>query len=158
VHDPVLPREGDAPPPDQEGGGELSPQFMAENVTAQGQSLQDMIKNGPKWMVKAISEDDINKVETLLKAPGGSLLLKETLNRKKQTALHLAAQNGCQEIVQLILNFQVDVNAQDKGGFTPLYLAAKNGHLGMMRRLWGRGPPEHRRDELIEGKSKDSFW
>lgn len=45
----------------------------------------------------------------------------------RQTALHGAVQNGATELVELLLQQEIDINARDKYGGTPLFYAVENG-------------------------------
>ena len=44
------------------------------------------------------------------------------------TALHLAAKEGFQAMVVLLLKHKAPIDACTKQGFTPLHLAARNNH------------------------------
>ncbi|KAM6959204.1 histone-lysine N-methyltransferase EHMT2 [Aplochiton taeniatus] len=56
------------------------------------------------------------------------------------TGLHHAAKLGSLEIVNLLLETgQVDINAQDSGGWTPIIWAAEHKHLNVIRALLNRG-------------------
>jgi ankyrin repeat protein len=55
------------------------------------------------------------------------------------TALHLAAENGYLEIVELLLNNDARVNAKNIEINSPLHLAAKNGRLNIVKLLVSRG-------------------
>ncbi|KAL4191551.1 hypothetical protein AMTRI_Chr07g81140 [Amborella trichopoda] len=57
----------------------------------------------------------------------------------KRTALHLAACEGCTDIVELLLENQADVNSMDRWGHTPLTDAYSSGHEEICRLLEGRG-------------------
>ena len=69
---------------------------------------------------------------------------KESLSRKdgdyEQTPLHIAAEEGHDEIVALLVEkYKVDVNAVDKNGWTPLHSAAKHGHVNIIEFLISHG-------------------
>ncbi|KAK3526459.1 hypothetical protein QTP70_027719, partial [Hemibagrus guttatus] len=56
------------------------------------------------------------------------------------TGLHHAAKLGNLEIITLLLNTgQVDINAQDSGGWTPVIWAAEHKHTDVIRALLNRG-------------------
>lgn len=56
------------------------------------------------------------------------------------TGLHHAAKLGNLEVVMLLLNTgQVDLNAQDSGGWTPIIWAAEHRHIDIVRALLNRG-------------------
>lgn len=56
------------------------------------------------------------------------------------TCLHHAAKQGSLDLVTLLLETgQVDINAQDSGGWTPLIWAAEHKHLEVIRALLNRG-------------------
>uniref|UniRef100_A0A8C9W5F2 Euchromatic histone-lysine N-methyltransferase 2 n=1 Tax=Scleropages formosus TaxID=113540 RepID=A0A8C9W5F2_SCLFO len=56
------------------------------------------------------------------------------------TGLHHAAKLGNLEIVNLLLGTgQVDINAQDSGGWTPIIWAAEHRHINVIRALLNRG-------------------
>ena len=59
--------------------------------------------------------------------------------REGRTALHLAAINGHEPTVRVLLLKGAEVDIYDKKGRTALRLAAENGHLNVVRLLLGRG-------------------
>jgi ankyrin repeat protein len=68
----------------------------------------------------AIQKGDVAKIKTLISNN------KELINMKSEkgeTPLHLAVQNGSQEIVDFLLSQGVDINAKDSEGNTPLITA-----------------------------------
>lgn len=54
-----------------------------------------------------------------------------------QTAMHWAAKWNFTEILHLLLEKGANVNAMDVGQWTPLFLAAKHGHLEAVKILLG---------------------
>src|SRR5436305_327922 len=52
-----------------------------------------------------------------------------------RTALYLAAANGHEAVVKLLLEAKADVNAKDESGQTALYHAAENGHEAVVKLL-----------------------
>ena len=49
--------------------------------------------------------------------------------------MHIAADIGQEEVVDILLESNAFVNARNKHGMTPLHLAAKRGYNTMVRRL-----------------------
>uniref|UniRef100_A0A8C2FC56 Euchromatic histone-lysine N-methyltransferase 2 n=1 Tax=Cyprinus carpio TaxID=7962 RepID=A0A8C2FC56_CYPCA len=64
------------------------------------------------------------------------------------TGLHHAAKLGNLEVVLLLLSTgQVDINAQDSGGWTPIIWAAEHRHIDVIRALLNRGADVTLRDK-----------
>jgi transient receptor potential cation channel subfamily A protein 1 len=65
-----------------------------------------------------------------------------TGNHERQSALHFAAKygkyNSCLQILTLP-NFKSHINDKDRNGYTPLHLAAQNGHCRVMKLLMSKG-------------------
>src|SRR5205814_6288577 len=59
--------------------------------------------------------------------------------RSGSTALHLAADPGYRDIVELLLAAGAAVNATDKGGYTPLCDAARKGRADIVQMLLAKG-------------------
>jgi ankyrin repeat protein/L-ascorbate metabolism protein UlaG (beta-lactamase superfamily) len=68
----------------------------------------------------AIQKGDVAKVKTLISNNKELIHMK---SEKGQTPLHLAVQNGSQEIIELLLSQGADINARDSEGNTPLITA-----------------------------------
>ncbi|XP_056371637.1 histone-lysine N-methyltransferase EHMT2-like [Oenanthe melanoleuca] len=86
--------------------------------------------------MEAVAHDQLEAARYLL-LRGGCVYSKE---KDGSTCLHHAAKNGNLEMVELLLSTgQVDVNAQDNGGWTPIIWAAEHKHIEVIRRLLTRG-------------------
>ncbi|KAL7269574.1 hypothetical protein RUND412_007752 [Rhizina undulata] len=74
---------------------------------------------------------------------------------KGWTALQLAAQHGCQDIVQSLLDKNVEVNQRQApdGGRTALQAAAGGGHLDIVELLCGLGADIHAAAESDGGRT-----
>jgi hypothetical protein len=63
------------------------------------------------------------------------------------TPLHMAAQGGDVELVQLLLSFGADVHARGPSRFTPLHVAAQHGHARVVDALVAHGADVFARTE-----------
>jgi ankyrin repeat protein len=68
----------------------------------------------------AIQKGDVAKVKTLISNKKELIHMK---SEKGQTPLHLAVQNGSQEIINFLISQGADINAKDSEGNTPLITA-----------------------------------
>ena len=55
--------------------------------------------------------------------------------REKASLLQWACENGCLDIVDLLIKYKADVNKKDSNGSTPLMSACKNGHFEVVELL-----------------------
>jgi hypothetical protein len=62
----------------------------------------------------------------------------EGLDWHRKTALHWAAEHGCEEVARLLLERGAKTDKQDRYGETPLHYAAEGGHLGLVKLLVAR--------------------
>lgn len=74
--------------------------------------------------IKAAQQGDIPEAERLLKS--GELVNQKTIGN--QTALHLAAAEGQDKMVEWLLSHDADADAQDQNGKTPAEFATSQGH------------------------------
>ncbi len=95
-----------------------------------------------KLFLEEVKKDTV-LIEEMLKRPCPltlQFLLENGLdpdqaNRFKQTLLHLAAQAGQVEHIELLLDTGAKINAQDLSKKTPLYLAVAQGHISAVKCL-----------------------
>ncbi|XP_064407988.1 histone-lysine N-methyltransferase EHMT2 isoform X2 [Latimeria chalumnae] len=70
-----------------------------------------------------------------------------TMEQDGSTCLHHAAKSGNLEMVHFLLSTgQVDINAQDNGGWTPIIWAAEHRHIEAIKMLLARGADVTLRD------------
>ena len=76
-------------------------------------------------LLEAAETGNLDAVKKHCALPDISTRINEEKDNFKRTALHKAAHSGYYEIMEELLKVEgIDVNVQDKRGFTPLYLAA----------------------------------
>uniref|UniRef100_A0A8C3UJ89 Euchromatic histone lysine methyltransferase 2 n=1 Tax=Catharus ustulatus TaxID=91951 RepID=A0A8C3UJ89_CATUS len=99
-----------------------------------GANINAVDKQRRTPLMEAVANDQLEAARYLLRR-GGCVYSKDG-----STCLHHAAKNGNLEMVELLLSTgQVDVNAQDNGGWTPIIWAAEHKHIEVIRRLLTRG-------------------
>lgn len=96
----------------------------------------------------AAQQGDTAKVEKLLSADPTLLGAKGEFNL---TPLHLAAREGKQAVVSLLLAKGAAVNEVSTGGYTPLHLAALHGYTNIADTLLKKGAEVNARD--TDGKT-----
>uniref|UniRef100_F7BXJ6 [histone H3]-lysine(9) N-methyltransferase n=1 Tax=Monodelphis domestica TaxID=13616 RepID=F7BXJ6_MONDO len=86
-------------------------------------------------LMEAVANNHVEAARYMVQR-GGCVYSKED----GSTCLHHAAKIGNLEMVSLLLSTgQVDVNAQDNGGWTPIIWAAEHKHIEVIRMLLTRG-------------------
>ena len=97
-------------------------------------------------LLEAIVDNDVVEVERLL-APGDIDVNSVTVVENEKRPLHVAADIGNLDIVRALLAYkptygnhlgEVDVNAADATGSTPLHYAVEEGHEAVVRELFTR--------------------
>jgi ankyrin repeat protein len=81
----------------------------------------------------AARDGDLATVKALLK--NRPELVSSKNNNSLNMPLHVAAQNGYKDMVELLLAYEADVNAKNRSGFEPLHLATQNGHKNVVELL-----------------------
>ncbi len=117
------------------------------------------LQSNGKSLHRAAEEGDIEAVKEHL-AAGTDKNVRA--GKWGDTPLHRAAFWGYTEIVELLINNEVDVNAKDDYGCTALHDAAEYSHLEITKMLIGRGPDMNALDnngdtplDLASGKIAD---
>lgn len=87
-------------------------------------------------LYRAVQDGNSKRVAKLLR--GGADARWATADRR-WTSLHVAAQNGDQEIVQLLIEAGANVSAAESEGWTPLHLATYGGHFDVVESLLAAG-------------------
>ncbi len=70
-------------------------------------------------------------------------------NHRKRTPLHVAAEEGEEDFITFLLSKKADANIPDPDGYTPLDLAAKNKHEGIVKILL-QHPPSSAKDNAVQ--------
>jgi hypothetical protein len=86
----------------------------------------------------AINRKDVKKAESLLKAGVNPNIINKASHSLK-TPLHLAAQIGSKEIVQLLIDHGANIDASEGGFTTPLHYAVSGGYTDIVQLLLERG-------------------
>lgn len=87
-------------------------------------------------LFKAITDNDINAVKSSL-AAGADIESRDS--KKQRTPLSVAIFSNCPEIVELLISSGANVNAADKGGFSPLHCSMCNHDLSIVKGLVNAG-------------------
>uniref|UniRef100_A0A6P7F814 Serine/threonine-protein phosphatase 6 regulatory ankyrin repeat subunit A isoform X2 n=1 Tax=Diabrotica virgifera virgifera TaxID=50390 RepID=A0A6P7F814_DIAVI len=61
--------------------------------------------------------------------------LLQSHDKHGKTGLHIAAQHGHLQMVEVLLGQGAEINSQDKNGWTPLHYAARAGHVDVVKLL-----------------------
>ena len=123
---------------DGDGGGDGSPEAMTAALPQSKLHWQlgEAAVQGQLEQVKELLQSKAN-----IEARNGDLL---------QTPLHLAAENGHRELVELLLEKNAKIEAKRRDTQTPLHLAAENGHRELVELLLEK-------NAKIEAKSKHAL-
>ena len=83
--------------------------------------------NSSKDIFAAVEKNDIKKVQSLLKN-GASV---NVWSSHGQSLLHISVYKGFEKMVDVLLDNGAHIDAKNKGGKTPLALAAFNNRIGV---------------------------
>jgi len=95
-------------------------------------------------LCEAAAEGDMQRVNALL-AAGTNVNSKGLI--LGYTALHMAAWNGREAVVKLLIGKGADIDARGFSGPTPLYEAAMHDHKNLVELLIGKGADVNARNE-----------
>ena len=85
----------------------------------------------------AVSQGDTKHVSEKLKAD--RTLASATINFSSNTPLHVAVENGHEEVVDILLAAKPNIDAQNAVDKTPLHVAAKEGYERIVNSLLAAG-------------------
>ena len=131
--------------------------FRQRLLTEGGELLHDDIQLSPPLNLQLVKlellKPDKKRDMTFFAACQHSIVaeVEDMLNGPQdpdtvQTSLHVAAQNGCLEVVDLLLEAGADKEICDMYGRTPLHWAAYCGHLEIVRFLLQSGADKDKCD------------
>ena len=128
--------------------------FLAQGIPSNQGILASAAKGNLHGVVEQLIGQGVNVEGTLQSAAkGGSLTIVQRLLDSGAnvdfigphifdgTALVVAAEAGYDSVVQLLLSYKADINAQGDYWGTALHAAARNGHFSIVRLLLERTPP-----------------
>ena len=115
------------------------PQFITEDMFVRNQRGQTLLhraaKIGHPWMVSLLERgapiDAIERIDAEIQPEG--------IEPIGATALHLAADKGQKEVVEVLVLNGALLEVPDKRGYTPLHWAARNGHKEVVELLLWNG-------------------
>jgi ankyrin repeat protein len=100
-------------------------------------------KYGRPYFLLAVDSGDLSAVKQFIEV-GTSVNMCDTVDDKLPTALHSCVKRGNIDIAQLLIQNRVNMSAENKEGWTPLYCAAgrfRPPREAMVRVLLDAGPP-----------------
>ena len=93
-----------------------------------------------KAILKASEKGDLATVHAIINSNADSDIVNTTISFFGVSPLHLAAENGHLQVVDLLISKNANFNEKEKDtGLTPLHLAAKEGHLKIAEVLLAKG-------------------
>ncbi|XP_013878458.1 ankyrin repeat domain-containing protein SOWAHC isoform X2 [Austrofundulus limnaeus] len=157
------------PVPDQSeesGGGGGSALVVTETEESEEDDTRSVTASSVTSLFHRVQLDPLEKdwlrssalgnmaAQRLLLAQEPSLVLKKDFIT---TALHWAAKQGHQEVVEMMLRSGADVNIRSNGGYTALHLASIHGHQDVVRTLIAS---HHAKTNIRDyhGKTAVQYW
>ncbi len=96
------------------------------------------MRDADKALLKSAEEGDLQGVKEAL-AGGADLKVKDEFF--KNTALHLACDNGHLDIVEFLISLDPDISTMNGIDMTPLHMAVRNGHGHIVKYLCEKNLP-----------------
>jgi len=110
-----------------------------ESVVVAKESKPNQLKNINKRFIEAVSQGDINEMDTLLEEENpnnGKILVNiNARNKNGETALIIASDKGNLEAVRWLLEYKADLTLKDSNGDNALIRGAEKGHLDVVEEL-----------------------
>ena len=88
-------------------------------------------------LILAVEDENIQEVIATIKREPE--YINAPSHDDQQTALHRAVQGGFFEAIKALVENGAEINQQDKGGKTPLFLAARENHTSVIKYLIDKG-------------------
>ncbi|KAL6824588.1 ankyrin repeat-containing domain protein [Trichoderma sp. SZMC 28015] len=117
-----------------------SQEEFREFKSKRGRSLKLFSYAATYWQDHVSMSDFSQRHVNFLKKPSRLRVFEYNFHRRQpnpkySTGLHIAAESGWNEIVEILLQDIADADARDEFNRTPFYLAASSGHSAVMRTL-----------------------
>lgn len=109
---------------------------MVRYLIDKGADLSTKSKTGSTVLINAIGSGNEEVTKFLLKQKGD---FHQASGKFGRYPIHHATRECKPEMVDLLIEFKVDLNVQDKNGQTPLHIAAKSGCFGSVALLLDAG-------------------
>ena len=128
-------------------------QQLRESLDSRGDSkraeaAESDVKRFKDDIFAAIRSDDANVLKSFFVLKGVANVLNTRERRSGRTLLHCAAFWGCKNVTACLINIGCDVDVIDTAyrRYTPLFDAARGGHIAVCEELLAGGANMHHRD------------
>jgi ankyrin repeat protein len=139
--------------PDYENGIKMSdPSFCLKNPKITINNAKVIIDYLGQQLLNLVKNDDVVGVSTYLEA---DIPVNFTESTTRKTALIYAAQRGSLEMVQILMQYQPDVNHFDCYGLTALMVAAQKNFIEIVKLLLPYANKEHLNSALLEASANN---